>query len=74
MAYLRQEILTDLKNLEKIRAKIQKDPQRWWVGYHHGWGTNIRNMLREGGHGEKELEVANLDDVYIGLVEEAVYG
>ncbi len=58
----------------KIKTAIQEDPQAWWAPYHFGWGMSIRNLLREKGLDEEELEVANLDDVYVGLVEEAVFG
>jgi hypothetical protein len=34
----------------------------------------VRNLLRKGGFGEKELGVGNLDDVYVELVEQAVWG
>ena len=39
---------------------------------HHGWGTGIRNLLRQNGFSEKHLGVSNLDDYYVGLVEAAV--
>lgn len=38
---------------------------------HHGWGTAVRNLLREHGFGEKEFGVDNLDDYYVPLVEVA---
>ena len=39
--------------------------------FHLREGMALRNLLRAGGYGERELGVDNLDDVYIGLMEEA---
>jgi hypothetical protein len=70
LACLQQAIPPEDKEL--IRAAIAKDPYTWWSLYHHGWGTAIRNLLRNHGFGEKETGIENLDDVYIQLVELAV--
>lgn len=40
--------------------------------FHFREGMSIRNLLRMNGYGERELGVDNLDDVYIGLIEEAL--
>ena len=55
-----------------VREAIDEHPQCWWVSRHVTWGLGIRNELRENGHGETDLGVHNLDDVYVGLIEEAV--
>lgn len=57
---------------EQIIAAEKADPQEWWVGHHAFWGMGVRNALRSAGYGEKALGVDNLDDVYIGLIEEAL--
>ena len=57
---------------QMIREAIEENPQRWWVSRHVTWGTRVRNEMRTHGYGEKELGVDNLDDVYVGLIEEAV--
>ena len=61
----------DKSMLEIITKMIKENPTEWWVGHHFGWGMGIRNLLRENGHGEKELGVDNLDDHYIPLIERA---
>ena len=43
-------------------------------GFHFTWGMAVRNLLRSGGFGEKELEVDNLDDYYVAIIEMAVMG
>lgn len=58
--------------LEEIRAAERRDLQEWWAAHHFGWGMDVRNLLRRHGFGEEELGVGNLDDVYVGLVEEAI--
>jgi hypothetical protein len=65
------EFLKGEIDVEQIRTLSYADPE-WWVGGHFHWGMAIRNRLRSGGFGEKELGVDNLDDYYIGLVELAV--
>jgi hypothetical protein len=46
----------------------------WWLpdGWHFGGGMAIRNLLRKHGFSEEYFGVGNLDDIYIGLVEEAM--
>ena len=55
-----------------IREAIEKNPKTWWASYHLHWGMSIRNALRVAEFGERETGIENLDNVYIGLVEEAV--
>lgn len=58
----------------KISRSIDDDPDGWWVPYHFYWGMTVRNALRSAGCGEKELGCANLDDIYVPIVEIAVTG
>lgn len=64
--------------LERDRASIvasmERDPERWIGPYHHGWGTAMRNHLRQMGFGELYFGVHNLDDIYVALIEEALTG
>jgi hypothetical protein len=46
---------------------IYQDPEEWWVQWHLHGGMGLRNYLREGGFGEEDLGVENLDDVYLPL-------
>ena len=55
-----------------IREAIEGNPDHWWVSRHVTWGMRVRNELRKHGYGEEVLGVDNLDDVYVGLIEEAV--
>ena len=58
---------------EAIRLLKKKHGEDWIhkVQAHFTFGKNIRNMLRENGFSEKDLEVENLDDYYIQMLEEA---
>jgi hypothetical protein len=42
--------------------------------FHHGWGTGIRNLLRQNGFAETEMGIDNWDDYYAVVVEKAVTG
>jgi hypothetical protein len=55
-----------------LRILIERDPEGWFAMYHHGWGTAIRNVLRQKGFGEEYFNINNLDDIYVELVEDAV--
>jgi hypothetical protein len=55
-----------------LRRKVQADPKGWWIGHHFSFGMTMRNIMRQNGFGEKELEVDNLDDYYIPCIEEAL--
>lgn len=52
-----------------IYIKWKDDPIHWWASYHHGWGTAIRNSLRDHVCTDAELPSGNWDDYYIQLVE-----
>lgn len=39
---------------------------------HHGWGTSIRNLLRQEGFGEPYFGIDNLDDFYVVFIEMAL--
>lgn len=54
-----------------VKEAMAKDPQTWWAPYHLTWGMAVRNLLRRNGYGEKQFGVDNLDDYYVGLIEEA---
>lgn len=69
IAFLRRNLVDQ----EAIADTIQREGPTWYAGYHFGWGSKVRNLLRDNGFGEKELGVENLDDVYVKLVEEAVW-
>jgi hypothetical protein len=49
-------------------------PHRGRIGWHFYGGMQIRNVLREGGFGEEEIGIENLDYIYARLVERAVLG
>lgn len=72
VAYLRD--LLPERDKAIFRRRIARDPTGW--PHHDMWhfrgGMNVRNALRTGGFGETELGVENLDDHYIGIVEDAV--
>jgi hypothetical protein len=53
--------------LEQVWRKMQEDPG-WWVLAHHGFGTGIRNTLREGGF---TWDAQTLDGTWMMLVGEA---
>ena len=61
-----------LKDQDQIREAIKDNPEVWWADYHFIWGMSIRNLLRTNGMGEDFFDVANLDDIYVELVEEAM--
>lgn len=52
-----------------ILIKWHDDPAEWWAFYHHGWGTAIRNSLRDHVCKDDQLPSGNWDDYYIQLVE-----
>ncbi len=53
----------------QIRGDAESDPELWWADKHHGWGTAVRNHLREEVCLDTELPSGNWDDYYIQLVE-----
>ena len=69
LAFLRDMLSLDG---EEIRRHHAANPERWWAAGHFGRGMAIRNALRTAGFGETYFHIANLDDIYIGLVEESL--
>lgn len=67
----------DEKTKDKIRADIKKDPIYWFAPYHHGWGTAIRNLLRNKVCLDDKLslndEYKNWDNYYVLIVEIVVH-
>lgn len=63
-------VLLDITKAEITKA-YKNDPKTWWAAYHHGWGTNIRNSLRDNVCRDDELPSKNWDDYYVQLVEVA---
>jgi len=55
--------------LNKVRELIKKEGPGWSFRRHHGFGTGVRNTLRQGGFFWGDI---NLDNVWASLVEEAV--
>jgi len=55
-----------------IVKAAENDPNSWWAPYHLYWGMQVRNLLRDKGYGEDYFGIANLDDIYIELVEDAL--
>ena len=66
---LAEELKKDSADIVKA---AQDDPDMWWAPYHFIWGMQIRNLLREKGYGEDYFGIANLDDIYVQLVEDAL--
>lgn len=60
--------------IEVLSKMIIENPTKWWVEHHFGWGMGIRNLLRENGYTEQSLGIDNLDDYYVGLIEQACLG
>ena len=70
--FLKGYFADDVSTIRDIRAAAVKDPETWWVEYHHTWGMAVRDLLRRNGYGEKYLGVKNLANVYVGLIEESL--
>lgn len=72
------ELQKDPGNLAEIKARIAESPTDWLGGrpnefpLHHGWGTAVRNWLRNNGFDEATMGIDNWDDYYSILVERAV--
>jgi len=54
-----------------IKEDFQRDSDTWWALAHHGWGTGIRNQLRDNVCLDEDLPTPNWDDYYIILIEKA---
>ncbi len=67
-------LLADL--LEPVAADIRKDyaedSLNWRKHGHFHFGLAVRNQLRRKGFDAEYFGVANLDDIYVFLVEEAL--
>jgi hypothetical protein len=57
------------ETMSEIANLIRENGKDWWIDHHHGFGTGIRNLLREGGF---EWDPIEMDDMWVGLVERAV--
>lgn len=67
--------------LKEVREAHEKDPEKWWAGFHMFGGMAIRNLLRDvikddelpgnKWSGEDGQEYRNWDDYYIEVLEEA---
>lgn len=66
-----KEIL-DSDTIEQIKIEHKNNPKSWWALYHHGWGTAIRNSLRDKVCFDDKLPSGNWDDYYIQIVEMAL--
>ena len=56
----------------EIRADYAKNPLNWWKQGHFHFGLAVRNQLRRNGFDAAYFGVANLDDIYTFLVEDAL--
>ncbi len=71
VAFLRGYFSDAPSTIAEISAAIARSPNDWWVGYHFTWGMAVRNLLRRNGFSEADCGVQNLDDIYVGLIQEA---
>lgn len=67
--YLKETIPEE--TVEEIRGMWDKDNSTWWAMIHHGWGTSVRNLLRDNVCTDAKLPSGNWDDYYIQMVEVA---
>jgi len=62
--------------LEPVAAEIRNDyaadAENWWKHGHFHFGLAVRNQLRRKGYDADYFGIANLDDIYVFLVEEAL--
>lgn len=63
------EALKTILDANEIKELHAKDPRTWWALAHHGWGTRVRNFLRDKVCRDEELPSKNWDDYYIQIVE-----
>lgn len=56
----------------ELRRRISADPERWHAGLHSGFGSSVRNSLREYGFTEQSLGIADMDEGWPALVVKAV--
>ena len=66
----------DNGTLRQVYDEIKKHPVGFdWIienEAHHGWGTAVRNLLRQHGLKDNMVGSGNLDDYYVEIVEGAV--
>ena len=48
---------------------MKKKGSHWWILHHHGFGMDVRNLLREGGFDWGPID---LDDMWVEMIEEVV--
>ena len=70
VSFLRDYVPENVK--QQILTMREMNDPTWPAAYHMDWGMGIRNALRQRGFGEVEMGVANLDNIYVELVEAAV--
>lgn len=63
---------TDRETLLSFLNAIYEDPESWWVQWHLHGSMGLRNYMREGGFGEKDMGVENLDDIYLPIFYKAL--
>lgn len=71
------ESISSLKNyftqdeIKHIQQEYKNDPELWWTKnyFHFGWGTHIRNYLRDTVCLDDKLPSSNFDDYYIQFIE-----
>ena len=57
------------ETIEEVAKDMREKGSDWWVLHHHGFGTDVRNLLREGGFDWGPID---LDEVWVELIEKAV--
>ena len=57
------------ETLDEVAKSIKDDGPDWWVLHHHGFGMDVRNLLRKGGFNWGPID---LDEVWVELIEKAV--
>jgi len=57
------------ETLEDVAKDMREKGSDWWVLHHHGFGTDVRDLLREGGFDWGPID---LDEVRVELIEKAV--
>lgn len=57
------------ETLEDVARSIRKEGPDWWIVHHHGFGMDVRNLLREGGFNWGPID---LDEIWVELIEKAV--
>lgn len=72
--YLREKICGQIPIFRRWMHDWGLDWAHKVVGWHFRGGMAIRNLLRDGGFGEEDLGIENLDYIYTRLVERAVLG